>query len=90
MSSSQMIRKILQATGHGDRAQFEALRAREEFYDTVDDPGCLVNLVGEPVLASPVEEFRRELLTILERTNDHELPNFRKLLDGFRPAASAG
>ena len=44
-SSGEAIRKILRATGHGDRADFEAYRTREKFYDTQSDPGCLKNLI---------------------------------------------
>ncbi|HEV2296768.1 MAG TPA: sulfatase [Tepidisphaeraceae bacterium] len=90
MSSSRMIRKILLATGHEDRARFEALRAREEFYDTVKDPGCLVNLINEPTLAQQIHEFRTELLKTMERTNDHETPNFRSDFQASRGAHPTG
>ena len=80
MSSDQTLRKILRATGHEDRARFEALRAREEFYDTVKDPGCLANLVNDPAVAREVDEFRAELLKVMARTNDQELPNLRENL----------
>ncbi len=87
MSSGQRIRKLLRATGHEKRAEFEAYRAREEFYDTVSDPGCLVNLIGEPAQAHQTDEFRRELLKIMERTNDHETPNYRADFKTSQPAA---
>jgi arylsulfatase A-like enzyme len=90
MSSSQTIRKILEATGHEDRARFEAFRVREEFYDTVNDLGCLVNRIDDPMLAPEIKVLRRELLTILKRTNDHELPNFEKVFDDPRSAAPVG
>jgi N-sulfoglucosamine sulfohydrolase len=90
MSASQTIRKILRATGHAERAEFEAYRAREEFYDTVNDPGCLANLIDEPALASQIDEFRRQLLTIMEQTNDHETQNYRADFQACRPAAPAG
>jgi arylsulfatase A-like enzyme len=77
MSSGQTIRKILRATGHADRAKFEAYRAREEFYDTVNDPGCLVNLIDDPALARPIGQFRAELLRTMEQVNDQEMPNYR-------------
>ena len=35
-------------------------RAREEFYDTVKDPGCLVNLIDQPALAQQIDEFREQ------------------------------
>ena len=89
MSSSQTMRRILRATGHEDRAAFEAYRAREEFYDTVKDPGCLVNLIDNPALASQIDEFRMELLKIMQRTNDHETPNFRADFKVAGPVAPA-
>ena len=89
MSASQTIRRILRATGHEDRAEFEAFRAREEFYDTVNDPGCLVNLIDEPALACQLDAFRRELLKIMEQTKDHETPNYRADFQASRQAAPA-
>ena len=89
MSASQMIRKILRATGHLDRAEFETYRAREEFYDTANDPGCLVNLIDEPALAGQIGEFRTELLKIMERTNDQETPNYTADFKASQPAAQA-
>jgi hypothetical protein len=77
MSASQTMRRVLRAIGHEDRAKFEAYRAREEFYDTVNDPGCLVNLIDGPALAHQIDEFRMELLKLMERTNDQETPNYR-------------
>jgi hypothetical protein len=77
MSNEQSIRKILRATGHEERARFEALRTRYEFYDTIKDPGCLTNLIDEPALAGEIKGFRAELLKVMERTNDQELANFR-------------
>jgi N-sulfoglucosamine sulfohydrolase len=85
MSSGQAIRKILRATGHEDRANFEAYRAREEFYDTVNDPGCLDNLIDDPALARTIDEFRAELLKTMERIDDQETPNFQADLARFRP-----
>jgi N-sulfoglucosamine sulfohydrolase len=79
-SSGDSIRKILRATGHADRAEFEALRTREEFYDINADPGCLKNLIDDPALADTVAGFRAELLKVMQRTNDQELANYRKLL----------
>ena len=84
MSSSQTIRTILRATGHEARARYEALRAREEFYDTVNDPGCLKNLINEPALADQIARFRAELLKVMEQTNDQELPNYET--DMSKPA----
>jgi arylsulfatase A-like enzyme len=89
MSASQAIRKILRATGHEDRAEFEAYRTREEFYDTVNDPGCLVNLLDKPALADQIDEFRMELLKIMERTNDQETPNYRADFQTSQQAAPA-
>jgi hypothetical protein len=43
----------------------------------VNDPGCLVNLIDGPTLAHQIDEFRMELLKIMERTNDQETPNYR-------------
>ncbi len=77
MSSSQTTRRILKETGHEARVQFETFRAREEFYDTVHDPGCLHNRVDDPALQSIVSEFRRELLDVLDRTHDQERDNYR-------------
>jgi len=77
MSSGQAIRRILRATGHAERADFETFRAREEFYDTVHDPGCHVNLIADPGHAEKISGFRQELLDFLVKTNDHETDNFR-------------
>lgn len=93
MSSSQIMRRLLQSTGHADRARFEALRAREEFYDTEADPGCLVNRIDDPALAAMVSEFRRELLALLEKTHDQEAANFKadfEALEGSQSLGSAG
>jgi N-sulfoglucosamine sulfohydrolase len=89
MSAGQTMRKILRATGHEARAEFEAYRAREEFYDTVNDPGCLVNLIDEPALTDRIDEFRMELLKIMERTNDQETPNYRADFQASQSAAPA-
>jgi hypothetical protein len=69
--------KILRATGHTDRADFEAYRTREEFYDTTKDPGCLTNLIHDPALSATIQKFRAELLQTMQRTNDQELENFK-------------
>ena len=79
--------KILRATGHADRADFEAYRAREEFYDTGKDPGCLVNLIHEPALVSTIHEYRQALLAVMRRTKDQELPNFQETLTRTPPAS---
>lgn len=84
MSNEQTIRKILQKTGHEDRARFEAFRAREEFYGTTRDPGCLVNLIDEPSLSARIDEFRAELLKTMESTHDQETPNYRDDLDKLK------
>jgi hypothetical protein len=76
-SSGDTIRKILRATGHSDRAEFEAYRTREEFYDTVRDPGCLKNLIKDPAHAKTIQKFRAELLKMMGLTNDQELAKFR-------------
>lgn len=68
---------ILRATGHADRADFEAYRTREEFYDTTRDPGCLTNLIHDPALSDMIQKFRAELLRTMEQTNDQELANFK-------------
>jgi N-sulfoglucosamine sulfohydrolase len=83
-SSGEAIRKILRATGHGDRADFEAYRTREEFYDTQSDPGCLKNLIDNPRLAQTITAYRDELLKVMQRTNDQELPNYQAHLDAPR------
>ena len=95
MSAGQAIRRILRETGHTARADFETFRAREEFYDTVRDPGCLRNLVADRSLSAELSAFRRELLELLERTKDHEAPNFRAHLEtleqgGAQPPSEAG
>ena len=89
MSQGQTIRKILRATGHEERAQFEARRTREEFYDTVEDPGCLVNLIDDADLAREIREFRAELLNVMQRTNDHETANYRDDLQRSSSTVSA-
>jgi N-sulfoglucosamine sulfohydrolase len=89
MSSDQAIRKILRATGHEDRAKYEAYRAREEFYDTVKDPGCLANLIDDPARAPEIRQFRAELLRIMQRTNDHETPNYLADVDASRLSSPA-
>jgi hypothetical protein len=76
-SSDETIRKILRATGHEARADFEAHRTREEFYDTVEDPGCLKNLIADPALAAEIDKFRAELLKTLRKTSDQELANYQ-------------
>ena len=84
MSNGQNIRKILRATGREERADFEAHRAREEFYDTVKDPGCLANLINDPAFAGQIEEFRAELLKTMEQVKDQETPNYREHLTASR------
>lgn len=78
MSASQTIRRILTATGHAARAEFEKFRAPEEFYDTVADPGCLHNLITAPDQQQRIARFRQELLQVMTQTSDHELENFRQ------------
>jgi N-sulfoglucosamine sulfohydrolase len=77
MSSGQSIRRILAATGHKARADFEAHRTREEFYDTVKDPGCLVNLIDDPAMKSQIARFHAELLRIMRQTKDQETANYQ-------------
>jgi hypothetical protein len=55
----------------------------------VNDPGCLVNLLDKPALADQIDEFRMELLKIMERTNDQETPNYTADFNASRPAAPA-
>ena len=83
-SSGETIRKILRVTGHGERADFEAYRTREEFYDTVKDPGCLHNLIDQPAHAQRIERFRVELLKTMQEIEDQELANYRAELDKLR------
>jgi N-sulfoglucosamine sulfohydrolase len=75
-SSGETIRRILRATGHSDRADFEAYRTREEFYDTAKDPGCMKNLIDDPAHARRIERFRAELRRTMQGTSDQELANF--------------
>jgi N-sulfoglucosamine sulfohydrolase len=79
-SSDETIRKILRATGHADRADFEVYRTREEFYDTVKDPGCLVNFINDPGFAGQIDKFRAELLRTMVQVNDQETANYRERL----------
>jgi N-sulfoglucosamine sulfohydrolase len=76
MSNEQSIRKILLENGHAARAAFEAKRAREEFYHTVQDPGCLNNLIAAPAHADEIAACRAELLKVMRSTRDQELANF--------------
>lgn len=78
MSGGQAIRRILRETGHTARADFEKLRAREEFYDTEVDPGCLNNLIAAPDQRQRIGTFRQKLQEVMTKTNDHELNNFEQ------------
>ena len=78
MSGGQAIRRILRATGHAVRADFERLQAPEEFYDTVADPGCLHNLIAVADQQQRITTFRRELLRVMTETGDHELRTFQR------------
>jgi N-sulfoglucosamine sulfohydrolase len=84
--TSSTIGSILRATGHADRANFEVYRAREEFYDTTKDPGCLKNLIDDRSLAGTIDSFRAELLDVMQRNGDQELANYREHLAGVRVA----
>lgn len=86
--TGEIILRILRATGHNDRADFEAYRTREEFYDTRQDPGCLTNLIRDPNLADTIQAFRSELLKTMQRTNDQELANYKA--DLAAPARARG
>ena len=78
MSGGQAIRRILQETGQAVRADFEKFRTREEFYDTVADPGCLHNLIDAPAQQPRIRMLRLELLEVMTKTADHELENFQQ------------
>ena len=84
--TSSTIGKILRATGHADRADFEAYRTREEVYETTKDPGCLKNLIDDRSLSGRIDVFRAELLNVMERTNDQELANYSEHLSSIRLA----
>ncbi|MHC4251608.1 MAG: sulfatase-like hydrolase/transferase [Planctomycetota bacterium] len=59
------------------RIRFTKLRAPEELYDTVEDPGCLRNLAGDPGQRTAIEGFRARMANVLEDTGDHELKSYR-------------
>jgi N-sulfoglucosamine sulfohydrolase len=77
MSGGQAVRRILYETGHASRADFEKYREKEEFYDTIADPGCLHNLINQPHQQERISYFRNELLDVMIDTQDHELNNYK-------------
>ncbi len=58
------------------RVRFMELRETEELYDTVEDPGCLNNLVQDLDYRAVIDGFRERMVTMLQDTHDHELQNF--------------
>jgi N-sulfoglucosamine sulfohydrolase len=65
---------------YGERAKFYLYRTPEELYDTTRDPGCLNNLIDDPAYKLLAQQFRRKMMKTLERIDDHELENYRKII----------
>jgi len=57
------------------------LRTPEELYDYASDPGALVDLAAEPVLAAWLAEARGQLLREMRRTDDPLLGAYEARLD---------
>ena len=45
------------------------------------DPGCLHNLVERPAYQEVLNEMRMKMIKVLTETGDHEMENYRKLLE---------
>ena len=59
-----------------ERVRLYRLRVREEFYDTVNDPDALHNLIDDPTYAPMVARFRRRMRENLSATKDELLESF--------------
>jgi N-sulfoglucosamine sulfohydrolase len=53
-----------------ERTEFYTYRAPEEFYDLTKDPSERKNLISDPVHQAEIESMRKELLSLMQRTED--------------------
>lgn len=60
------------------RCDFYLHRVPEEFYDLINDPCELNNLISSDSHRKEIDQFREELLSIMESTGDPLLEEFRK------------
>jgi N-sulfoglucosamine sulfohydrolase len=60
------------------RVKLFQFRVKEELYDFEKDPNSLNNLADDPHFAKVLARMRGEMLEVLERIGDPELPLFRK------------
>ncbi|MHC5055348.1 MAG: sulfatase-like hydrolase/transferase [Planctomycetota bacterium] len=70
------------------RIRFMKLRAPEELYNTLRDPGCLNDLARYPGHRTVMEGFRTRMAEILEDTGDHESENYRAFIARHSPGPS--
>jgi hypothetical protein len=56
------------------------LGEREQFFDLAHDPDERHNLIREPQHRAEIDRLRKLLLAHMERTDDPQLPAFRKTL----------
>ncbi len=68
-----------------ERGDFYLYRTYEEFYDVVNDPACLDNLIGDPGLKDEISRHKQLLLQELKRTGDPAaIPLEEGTLEAFR------
>ena len=71
----------MQAAAESDQAIAERIklfryRVPEEFYDLLNDPDCLNNLIHEPEHASTIAAMQEQLVAQMKKTNDPMLDAF--------------
>ncbi|MEO0415048.1 MAG: sulfatase-like hydrolase/transferase, partial [Verrucomicrobiota bacterium] len=71
------------SSDYSERIRFMGKRAAEEFYDIQSDPGCLNNLVGDEESRGLLNQFRGKMEAKLSVSRDHELDNYRALLESL-------
>ena len=60
------------------RKNFYLFRTPEEFYDTVEDPACLNNLINDPKFKDEIKLHKELLLKEMQRSYDPATEAFRK------------
>lgn len=60
------------------RVKLFQFRVEEELYDFEKDPNALQNLAGDPAYREIVKKMREQMIGILAKTGDPDLPLFRR------------
>lgn len=63
--------------GIGERLEFFRHGVPEEFYDYVNDPDALKNLIDDPKYQDEIKKHRAVMMRLMEETGDHALVAFQ-------------